>query len=208
MEGNLKDSTVIRSVVCHPERACTRKSREDRPEGMMGGASETRVDLHAAIDRLLLFKSDLEAYYWSRSDDRERYQIALWMRQTSERTAALTDVLMHMGSPTVVVMASAADRDRLRSAVDGLDRGLDDARPFDEVLCVVGAVLSAADVVCLRAAGGRPDAAVCRDAVHVERIAMTGMRGTGIVLARIVPRTAPRRPTGQGAGTPTRNVGS
>ena len=31
--------------------------------------SDSKLDLHAIIDKLLLFKSDLEAYHWDRTRD-------------------------------------------------------------------------------------------------------------------------------------------
>ena len=171
----------------------------------MGRTSEIRLDLHAVTDKLHLFKSDLEAYYWERTGDAcQRYQVGLWMRQVGERTAALEDLVMHLGCPAVVVTASTADGETLRCAVDLLDRWIDEGEAFDEVLRRVAAVLNAADTICLRAAGGKPDIAARRDAVTIERIARTRESGPGIVLARIVPNPSfPRS-----GGRPTRNVGS
>jgi hypothetical protein len=180
----------------------------------MSWASEITIDLHATIDKLLLFKSDLEAYYWDRTGkgdlpESQRYQIALWMRRVSERTASLEDVVMHMGCPIVVVAASTADRESLRCAEHLFDRSVDEGEPFDEALRSVAAVLNAADIVCLRAAGGRPDAAARRGAAHIERVARTGGSRTGLVLARIVPNPpALRGEAEKNDETPTRNVGS
>ena len=75
----------------------------------MSEASETQLDLHTTIDKLRLFKSDLEAYYWDRTGEgelpeRQRYQIALWMKWVSERAVSLEDVVMRMGCPFVVVI--------------------------------------------------------------------------------------------------------
>jgi hypothetical protein len=178
----------------------------------MSRASEIKLDLHATIDKLLLFKSDLEAYYWDRTGEgdlpeRQRYQIALWMRQVSERTVSLEDVVMHMGCPIVVVTASTAQSECLRCAVHLVDRSIDEGEPFDAVLRSVVAVLGAADLVCLRAAGGRPDAAARRDGAQIERIARSGGSRTGIV--RIVPNPRPLRAEAEkNDETPTRNVGS
>jgi hypothetical protein len=181
---------------------------------MMSGASAFKLDLHATIDKLLLFKSDLEAYYWHRTGDgelpeRQRYQIALWMRRVSERAVALEDVVMHMGCPIVVVTVSTADRESLRCAVHLFDRSVDEGESFDATLRSVTAVLNAADIVCLRAAGGRPDAVARRDAARIECVATTGGSRTGLVLARIVPnQPALRGEAEKNDETPTRNVGS
>jgi len=175
----------------------------------MSRVSEIKLDLHDTIDKLLLFKSDLEAYYWGHSPAVQRYQIALWMRRVSERTVALEDVVMHMGCPVVVVTVRTADRENLRCALHLFDRSVDEAEPFDEALRSVTAVLNAADLVCLRAAGGRPDAAARCDTAKVERIARTGGSRTGVVVARIVPNPpAMRADAEKNDQTPTRNVGS
>jgi len=143
-----------------------RRPREEALGGMMLGASEVRLDLQGPIDDLRLLKSDLEAYYWERPDDgelqeRQRYQMRLWMRQVGERTAALEDILMHMGTPTVVVsVASTAEAETLRDAVTVFGRWVREGEPFDDVLRSVAVVLSTADMLWLRAAGGRPDGGV------------------------------------------------
>ena len=174
---------------------------------------EIRLDLHAITDKLLLLKSDLEAFYWNRTGDgelieRQRRQIAFSMRQVGERTVALEDIVLQMGCPMVVVTTGRAERERLRCAVHLFDRfeSLDEAEPFEAVLSSVAAVLNAADVVGLRAAGGRPDTVARRDAVRIGRVvASTGESRTGIVLARIVPSPPPAEKNDR---TPSRNVGS
>src|SRR6185503_1678171 len=67
--------------------------------------SEMKLDLQGPIDNLRSIIGDLEVYYWERAGRNacQRYQIGLWIRQVNERTALLLDVLLHMGSPTVVV---------------------------------------------------------------------------------------------------------
>jgi hypothetical protein len=179
---------------------------------MMSRASETKLDLHATIDNLLRFKSDLEAYYWDRTGrglpEHQRYQIALWMRQVSERTALLEDVVMHMACPIVAVTVSTADRESLRCAVRLCDRSVDEEEPFDEALRSVAAVLNAADIVCLRAAGGRPDAADRRAVAQIERVARSGGSRTGLVVARIVPNSRSLPAVAEKNEPPTRNVGS
>ena len=108
------------------------------------------------------FTSELEAYYWECSGDgepdrHERFQISFWMRRIGERTAALEDVLMHMGTPTVVVPVATPDEGAvLRQAVVLLDRWIPEGEPFDDVRRCVADVLDAADVICLPAASGRP----------------------------------------------------
>lgn len=178
----------------------------------MSRVSEIKLDLHATIDKLLLFKSDIEAYYWDRQgkgelSERHRHQIALWMRRVSERTLSLEDVVMHMGCPVVVVTVSKADRESLRCAAHLVDRSVDVGEAFGEVLRSVATVLNAADFVCRRAAGGKPEAAVRRDATRIERVARSGGSRTGLVLARIVPKSPPP-PADSEDETPTRNVGS
>ena len=179
--------------------------RRHASEEMIGGSSEIRLDLHAVIDKLLLFKSDLQAYYSDRAGDgelveRQRYQVAFSIRQVRERTDALEDILMHMGCPIVVVTVNGTQRERLRSAVHVFDRleSIDGVEPLDEVLCAVATVVSAADVVGLRAAGGRPDVAVRRDAALIERVAWAGASRTGTVVARIVPKSLPSAPRSSG----------
>jgi hypothetical protein len=176
---------------------------------------EVRLDLHAIIDTLLLLKSDLQVYYWDRNGEgrlheRQRYQIAVAMRQVSERIVALEDVVMHIGCPIIVTMIGAGG-ESLRDAADVVDRyeSIDEAERFEEVLCNVTVVLNAADVVCLRAAGGRPDTAPRRDVAQIERIARTDGSRAGVVVARIVPSPQLRSAeVERNDGTPNRNVGS
>ena len=188
--------------------------RRDASEEMAGGSSEIGLDLHAVIDKMLLLKSDLQAFHSDRAGDgelaeRQREQIAFSMRQVRARTDALEDILMRMGCPVVVVSVNGAQRERLRSALHVFDRlaPIDEAEPFEDVLCAVVTVLNAADIVGLRAAGGRPGA-VRRRAAQVERIATTAGSGTGIVLARIVPKSVPQRDEVEQNLAPTRNVAS
>jgi hypothetical protein len=137
-------------------------SREG-PEREMVGTSEMTLDLQAPIDNLRSITSDLEAYYWERSDDGdrhgcERYQIGLWIRQINERTAVLLEILMHMRSRAVVVTGiSPAEREALESAATLLDRWIREDEPFHDVMGHVTAILNAADRIALRAAGGRPE---------------------------------------------------
>jgi hypothetical protein len=180
----------------------------------MSKAFEVEIDLYATIDKLLFFKSDLESYYWDREGEgdlpeRERHQIASWMRLVGERALSLEDVVMHMGCPTVVVRVSKEERESLRCAVHLLDRSVDEGEPFDEILRSVATVLNAADVISLRATGGRPDAAARRAPAQIERIAPSSSSRMGLVLARIVPKSPPE-PTEaeENEETPTRNVGS
>src|SRR5262245_18979751 len=128
------------------------------------GTSEMTLDLQAPIDNLRSIVGDLEAYYWERSDGGEadaceRYQVGLWLRQVSERTAVLLAILMHMGSRAVVLTGiGPAEREALARAATALDRWIRDDEPFHEVLGHVSTILSAADMIALRAAGGRPEA--------------------------------------------------
>jgi len=180
------------------------------------GAPEVRLDLHAIVDKLLLLKGDLQAFRCGRTEvgelhERRRYQIAVAMRQIGERAIAIEDVLMQVGCPIVVVTAGRSERERLGRAVHVFDQpeSIDETDPFHDVLCWVTAVLNAADVVCLCAAGGRPDTAVDRDATRVERIAKTAGVPTGIVVARIVPRPSSACvEVEKNDRTPTRHVGS
>jgi hypothetical protein len=181
----------------------------------MRGPSEITLDLHAIIDTLFLLKSDLHVYYLDhnregRLHERQRYQIAVAMRQVSERILGLEDVAMHIGCPIIVTVIGAA-RESLRCATDLVDRyeSIDDAERFEEVLCSVTAVLNAADVICLRAAGGRPEADARRDVVQIERIAKPDGSRAGVVLARIGPSPQLRSSEVEKSDeTPNRNVGS
>jgi hypothetical protein len=175
----------------------------------MGGASRIKIDLHPIVDTLRLLESDLHASYWDCAGDgelldRRRRQLAFAMRLVRERVAAFQDLVLRMGCSVVRVGESRAERGRLRAAVQLLERfrSIDDAEPFDQLLCSVTAVLNAADVVSLRAAGGRPEAPSRSDAARIEHIAIE--KG-GIVLARIVPHPPPRSAE---VATDARNVGS
>ena len=138
--------------------------REEGPaDGETGATSELRLDLQAPIDNLRSIGADLEVYYWERPGkadirERERYQVSLWIRQVSERTAALEGIVMHMGARAVVLAGvGPAERQALRSATKFLDRWIREDEPFNDVLRQVATILNAADVICLRAAGGRPE---------------------------------------------------
>jgi len=137
--------------------------RGDGLEGLMTGTSEMTLDLQSAIDSLRSLKGDLEAFYWDRSGDadtqsRERYQTSLWIRLVGERTAALEGIVMHLGTTAVMVSGvSPGELETLRGALTVLDRWIQESEPFDDVLQSVTAILNAADVLCLRAAGGRPE---------------------------------------------------
>jgi hypothetical protein len=127
------------------------------------GRSSFRFDLQVPIDNLRSIRSDLELYYWERpaahreQQARERYQVGLWIRQVSERTAMLEGILLHMGTPALVLPpAAAVEREALRSATALLGCWIRDDEPFGHVLHTVAAVLNAADVISLAAAGGRP----------------------------------------------------
>jgi len=172
----------------------------------MAGTSDIKLDLNVVLDKLLLLKADLQAYRNGACDlhDPRRTQIAFAVRRVSERALALEDLVMQLGVATIVVTANRATAERLRSAVHRFDRldSIDDAEPLDEVVSCVTDALHAADVVCLRAAGGRP-AAVARPDVQVERLARADGSRTGIVLARI----GPRPPVCGAANGPARSVG-
>jgi hypothetical protein len=158
----------------------------------MPGSSEIRVDLHAVVDKLLLLKGDLQAYVAALAGDGDlhqvrRIQIAIAIRQLSERALTLEDLVMRFGVSGVVLTGTRVTVESVRSAMHVFERleAIDDAEPFDDVVsCLIG-ILHATDVVCLRAAGGRPDTEARRD-VRIERLARAG-GSSGIVLARIGP---------------------
>jgi len=135
-----------------------------RPRAQPPGTSELRLDLQAPIDKLRSIRGDLELYYWERpgpgeQHERERYQVSLWIRQVSERTAALEGILLHMGTPSIMLSAvGTSEREALRSAAALLGCWIREDEPFEQVLHTVAGVLRAADVICLGAAGGRPEA--------------------------------------------------
>jgi hypothetical protein len=158
----------------------------------MAGTSDIELDLHAVVDRLLLLKADLQAYCGARDlQDARRHHVAFAIRQVSERALALEDLVMRVGAPVVVVTAKRAVTESLRCAVHRLERLelIDDAEPLDDVVSRVIDALHAADVVGLRAAGGRPDVAVNHD-VRVEHLARPDGSRMGIVVARIGPPPA------------------
>jgi len=159
----------------------------------MNRPSEIRLDLHAVVDKLLLVKADLQAYAGMRGGDGDlhearRHQLAFAIRQVSERALALEDLAMRLGGSVLAVTVTRATGESLRCAVHRIDRleSIDDAEPFDDVVSSVIDILHAADVVCLRASGGRLDAATRRD-VRVDLLARTDGSRTGVVVARIGP---------------------
>jgi hypothetical protein len=133
-----------------------------RPEPERTPMPEMIFDLQAPIDSLRSLKSDLEAYFWDHAFDddarrNERFQIWWWIRQLSDRTAALETILMHKGGARLVLHGvSPAEQEALQSAATVLDQWLHEDETFLHVLQTVAAVLAAADRIGLRAAGGVP----------------------------------------------------
>lgn len=131
------------------------------PAAERPGTSDLRLDLQGPIDNLRSMKGDLELYYWERPGhgeqrDRERYQISLWIRQVSERTAMLEGILLHMGTPSILLTAvDAAKGEALENAAKHLGRWIRDDEPFENVLDTVAAILAAADSISLGAASGQ-----------------------------------------------------
>jgi hypothetical protein len=138
------------------------------PVGQPPGSSDLRLDLQGPIDSLRSLRGDLELYYWERpghgeQQERERYQVSLWIRQVSERTAALEGILLHMGTASLVLSSvGTAGGEALRSAARLLGCWIREEEPFEQVLHIVAGVLNAADVICLGAAGGRAEARAAR----------------------------------------------
>jgi hypothetical protein len=153
----------------------------------MAGTSDIKLDLHAVVDRLWLLKADLQSFWDDAPEAFDVRQLAIAIRQVSERAMALEDLVMRLGASVVNVTTKRAATESLRCAVHRFDRLdlIDDAKPFDDVVSCVIDALHAADVICLRAAGGRPD--VIRDDVRIERLARTEGSRTGIVVGRIGP---------------------
>ena len=125
--------------------------------------SDVTFDLLPAIDGLRALKSDLEVYYWSLPAHRgvessQRYQISYWIRQVSDRAAALESIVMHNGASRVRLgHVPAGEREALRVAAASLDRWVREDEPFERVLQMVALALAAADRIGLCAAGGAPD---------------------------------------------------
>lgn len=135
--------------------------------GQPPGASDLGLDLQGPIDSLRSIRSDLELYYWERpghgeQQERERYQVSFWIRQVGERTAALEGILLHMGTPSIVLSAGTTEGEALRNAARRLGCWIREEEPFDQVLHTVAGILNAADVICLGAAGGRAEAGAGR----------------------------------------------
>jgi hypothetical protein len=156
----------------------------------MAGTSEIKLDLNVVLDKLLLLKADLQAYRDDARDLREprRMQITFALRRVGERALALEDLVERLGAGAVVVSAKHEAAERLRSAVLRFDRldSIEDEDPLDDVVSRVLDALHAADVVYLRAAGGRPEAEARGD-VQVERFARVDGSRSGVVVARIGP---------------------
>ena len=133
------------------------------PVAQPPGAEDLRLDLQGPIDGLRSIRGDLELYYWERpghgeQHERERYQVSLWIRQVTERTATLEGILLHKGTPALVLNGvGTSERDALRSAARFLGCWIREEEPFEQVLRTVAGVLNAADVIALRAAGGSPE---------------------------------------------------
>jgi hypothetical protein len=155
-----------RSPISSPKIVLLRGRGGVGPAGQPQGTSELRLDLQGPIDNLRSIRGDLELYYWERpgqgeQQERERYQVSLWIRQVSERTAALESILLHMGTASLVLSAvGTGEREALRSAASLLGCWIREEEPFEQVLRTVAGVLNAADIICLRAAGGRAEARV------------------------------------------------
>ena len=118
-------------------------------------------DLQPAIDGIRSLRSDLESYYWHRatdgSEDSQRFQISYWIRQLSDRSAALDAIVMRMGSWRLLLPdVSDGEARALQEAVAALEHWVDEDDPLDRALQVVATALAAADRIGLRAAGGSP----------------------------------------------------
>ena len=138
------------------------------PVGPPPGTSELRFDLQGPIDNLRSIRGDLELYYWERpghgeQQERERYQVSLWIRQVSERTAVLESILLHLGTASVVLSAAGpGELEALRSAARVLGCWIREDEPFEQVLRTVAGILNAVDVISLRAGAGRAEARLGR----------------------------------------------
>ena len=136
--------------------------RREVPQPEMLATAELRIDLNAAIDCLRSIRGDLDVHYWARrgqgeSEESERFQISLWIRQLGDRTAALEGVLMHLGATAVVVSGlGSAECEALCDATKALACWIHEEESFQDVLRSVTAILHAADTICLGAAAGRP----------------------------------------------------
>src|SRR5258707_803849 len=93
----------------------------------MVGTFEITLDLHAVVDKLLLLKGDLQAYVAALAGDGDldhvrRIQMAVALRQLSERAVALEDLVLRFGGSRVVVPATRAIAESLRGAMQRFDR--------------------------------------------------------------------------------------
>jgi hypothetical protein len=125
------------------------------------GMADVIIDLERAIDGIRALRSDLESYYWeraARAQDSQGFQISLWIRQLSDRGAALESIVMHKASMRLRVRDVSADEAKaLETSLLELEQWVYEEDPFAGVLEVVAAALAAADRVGLRAAGGSPE---------------------------------------------------
>jgi hypothetical protein len=122
--------------------------------------TEMTIDLEGPIENLRSLKGDLESFFWdhpgvSSGERDERFQIAFWIRQLTERAAALEALLLHKGASRVVVPGlPPAERDALESAASVLQQWIPDGASFASVRRMMVAVLGAADRLGLTAAAG------------------------------------------------------
>ena len=135
-----------------------------RPPAGRAPAGEATLDLQAQIDNLRLLKTDLEAYRWEHraTTDTERgecYQVAFWIRQLADRTAALEGILMDKGTSQLLLRGmTPAEEAALRAASSVIEQWIREDTPFPTVFRTVAAILAAADRIAMRAAGGTPTA--------------------------------------------------
>jgi hypothetical protein len=124
--------------------------------------SDVAIDLQVPIDALRSLKSDLEAYYWDRAGEgergaAERYQIGFWVRQVTDRTAALESIVMHQGTALLLVPAlTPAEAEGLERAGHPGAQWVREGDGFGEVREKVATMLQLADRIGLKAAAGRP----------------------------------------------------
>src|SRR5262245_53758208 len=114
--------------------------KNDRPLCM----AEMTCDLQRAIDGLHALASDLTSYYWRRPvdgpRDSRRFEISHWIRQVSDRSVALEQIVMHKGSRHMRLHeVSAAEAEVLETAMTMLEQWVDEDDPFDRVLEIVAA---------------------------------------------------------------------
>jgi hypothetical protein len=119
-------------------------------------AGDICLDLQPPIDGLRALKGDLDAYYWrcvsGGAGESVAYEVAFWVRQLSDRTVALEQIVLHKGTTRLSLDGTKTDGVAVGRACRLIEAWLDEDEPLESARTIVGRILHAADVIALRAA--------------------------------------------------------